>query len=130
MSQESIISTDKQQIYRVIADYKVSNTNPFSVTIGEFFQVSEKSDFWNNNPDWVWIWCTDQHGRSGWVPKNAIKFDTESTKGTAQYFYAATELTVVATDELVGEREESGWAWCLNKQGERGWVPLENLTRI
>ena len=130
MSQESTVNNEWQQTYFVIADYKISNLNPFAVTIGEVFRVSEKTDSWNNNPLWIWIWCTDQHGRSGWVPKNAIDLRANGTQGSARYSYAATELTVVVGDELVTEQEESGWVWCVNKQGERGWVPLENLTRI
>ena len=128
MSQKSIVSTGQQQTYRVIADYKVSNTNPFSVTTGEVFQVSEKLDTWNNNPRWIWIWCTDQHERSGWVPIIVIDLIAVGTKGTAAYSYAATELTVVIGDELAAEKEESGWVWCVNKQSESGWVPLENLA--
>ncbi len=130
MSQESITDTAIRQIYRVIEDYEVSNTNPFSVTAGEVFHVSEKYDFWNNNPDWIWIWCTDQHGRNGWVPKNLINLHADGTKGTARYSYAATELGVVVDNELVAEKEESGWVWCINKQGESGWVPLENVTLL
>ena len=129
MSKENIISTEPRQTHRVNADYKVSNTNPFSVTTGEVFQVSEKSDFWNNNPHWIWIWCTDQHGRSGWVPKNLIDFHADGMKGIARYSYAATELAVVVGDELIAEKEESGWIWCKNKQGESGWVPLENVAQ-
>lgn len=130
MSQDSTISTGQQQRYRVTTGYKASNTDPFTVTIGEVFQVSEKFDTWNNNPQWIWIWCTDQHEKSGWVPKTAIHFNTDGKTGTTRYSYAATELTVVIGEELIATQEESGWVWCMNRRRESGWVPLENLALL
>jgi hypothetical protein len=114
--------------YHVIADYQASNPDPFSVAAGETFQISEKVYYWNGNPTWVWIWCTDQRGKNGWVPKNIIIFDPNGTTGIARSTYTATELTVVIGDELVAHQEESGWVWCTNQQGKSGWVPLEHLV--
>ena len=99
--------------YRVIADYQASNPDPFSVTADETFQISEKVDFWNGNP--AWIWCTDQRGKNGWVSKSITTFDPNGTTSTARSTYTAMELTVVIGDELVAHQEESGW------------VPLEHL---
>jgi hypothetical protein len=41
--------------------------------------------------------------------------------------YDATELSVEVGEKLTMGEEESGWAWCTNREGRRGWVPLEHL---
>ncbi len=135
MSQESrevpeIILPEHPLKYRVIVEYQASNPDPISIDAGEILYVSEKVDAWNNNPDWIYIWCTDQRGKKGWVPQNAINFNTDHTKGTARYSYAATELTVNVGDELTASRVESGWLWCMDRQGACGWVPLAHVTPL
>lgn len=115
---------------RVTKDYQVSNTDPFRVQSNEPFYVSERIDFWNGNPDWIWIWCTDQHGKSGWVPKNRIHMNSDTINATISSAYSALELTVVAGDELEVVEEESGWLWCVDQQGNRGWVPFEHTTLL
>lgn len=116
--------------YRVIKDYQASNPNPFSVSAGETFQVSERSEAWNGNPDWIWVWCTDQRGKSGWAPQNLIALHPDGTTGTARYTYTAAELTVAAGDELVASKEKNGWLWCSDRQGNNGWIPLDSLTLV
>ena len=37
--------------------------------------------------------------------------------------YSAAELTVMEQEELLVAHEESGWLWCMNRQGDSGWVP-------
>jgi hypothetical protein len=94
---------------------------------GEIVDISEKVDYWNGNLNWVWMWCRDRRGKSGWVPKAWIDVNTDGKTGTARYNYAATELTVAVGDELVVEREESGWLWCINHQGKSGWIPADHV---
>src|SRR5216683_1399602 len=62
------------RICQVIADYQAFYPDPISVNAGESFDISEKVDYWDGNPNWTWIWCTDQRGKSGWVPKEWIDF--------------------------------------------------------
>jgi hypothetical protein len=116
--------------YRVIADYQTEYPDPISVSAGETFQVSEKTDFWNGNPDWVWVWCTDLRGKQGWVPKTLIHFNADGTTGTARVPYSARELTITTGEELVAEQEESGWLWSTNEQGQNGWVPSGHLAPL
>ena len=116
--------------YRVLADYQAAYPDPFCVSVGETFQVSEKADVWNSTPDWTWIWCTDQRGKQGWVPKNMITFNSDGRTGTVRSSYTARELTVAVGEELDAHQEESGWLWCTNQQGKRGWVPLDHLTLL
>jgi uncharacterized protein YgiM (DUF1202 family) len=120
-------TTGQSRMCRVIADYHAPYSDPLSMRAGETLEISDKVDYWNGNPDWMWIWCTDQRGKSGWVPKDGIDFTTNSTTGIAQYDYATTELTIAVGDELVVEQEESGWLWCTDRQGKSGWVPAEHV---
>jgi hypothetical protein len=115
---------------RVIADYQAENPDPITVAAGETFQISKNVFYWKDNPDWMWIWCTDQRGKSGWVPRTAIEFRSDDTTGNACYTYCATELTVVIGEELLVTQEESGWFWCINRQGKSGWVPLDHVTLL
>ncbi|GAC1372780.1 MAG: hypothetical protein NVSMB44_40620 [Ktedonobacteraceae bacterium] len=52
---------------RVIKDYQTSNVEPFSILVGESFQVSEKSNAWADNADWIWVWCRGK-------PRIRVKF--------------------------------------------------------
>lgn len=119
---------EQQRRYCVLADYQAEYPDPISVSAGEIFQVSEKVSFWNSNPDWVWVWCTDQRGKQGWVPKTVITLNSDGRTGTVCYPYTARELTIAAGEELVAHQEESGWLWCTNQQGKSGWVPLEHIS--
>jgi hypothetical protein len=121
-------TTVQPRIYLVIADYQALYPDPLSVMAGEPLEVSKRVEYWNESPDWMWIWCTDQRGKSGWVPKDAIDFHASGTTGIARYNYTATELTVAVGEELVGVQEESGWLWRENQQGKSGWVPTDHVT--
>jgi len=121
-------TTEQPRKCRVIAGHQVLYPDPISLKAGESLMISEKVDYWNGNRDWVWIWCTDARGKSGWVPKGLIDVQANSLTGIARYDYTATELTVSIGDELVAEREESGWLWCTNSQGKSGWIPADHIT--
>jgi hypothetical protein len=123
-------TTGQPRMYPVIANYQALYPDPLSMMAGESLQISERVDYWNANPNWMWLWCTDQRGKSGWVPKGAIDFHAGGTTGIARYDYIATELTVAVGDVLIGEREESGWLWCTDHLGKSGWVPADHITEI
>ncbi|MEO8972384.1 MAG: SH3 domain-containing protein [Ktedonobacteraceae bacterium] len=108
----------------VTKDYQSSNSDPIKIQEGEPFHVSEKTDLWDNNPAWIWVWCTDQRGKSAWVPKTIIQMDRDGKTGTTSHPYDVTELTVTVGDELTVEQEESGWLWCVNQESKCGWVPV------
>src|SRR5579863_1513786 len=71
----------------VTKGYQSSNPDPIIVQAGESFHVSEKADLWDNNPDWLWVWCTDQRGKSAWVPKTIIQLDKDGQTGTTNCSY-------------------------------------------
>ena len=121
-------TTEQPRKCRVIADHQALYPNPLTVEAGDLLIISEKAEYWNGNPSWVWIWCTDARGKTGWVPKGLIDVQSNGLTGIARYGYTATELTVAIGDELIAEREESGWLWCTNSQGKSGWVPADHIT--
>ncbi|MBF6590902.1 MAG: SH3 domain-containing protein [Ktedonobacterales bacterium] len=112
---------------RAIGEYAISYPDPISVGAGETIAVSEKSDQWAGNPAWVWLWCTDARGKSGWVPSRWIEFDTAGGNGQIRRDYSARELGVARGEELWAEREESGWLWCVSARGQSGWVPADRV---
>lgn len=123
----SRLQTDPERICRVAKDYQAEFADPIAVEAGEVFTVSERTTAWENNPSWIWVWCTDQREKSGWVPKKIIQMDTNSQMGTTYAAYNARELTVTTGQELIIKQEESGWFWCCNQQGKCGWVPISHM---
>jgi uncharacterized protein YgiM (DUF1202 family) len=119
--------TDPERKCRVVKDHQAEFPDPIVVATGETVAVSERISVWEKNPAWTWSWCTDQREKSGWVPKNVIQMDAGGQIGTALAAYSAIELTVTAGQELTIEQEESGWFWCYDQQGKRGWVPISHV---
>ncbi len=126
--------TEHERTCLVVKDYQADFLDPIAVKAGETFAVSEKTSIWEDNPHWIWLWCTDQRGKSGWVPRNIIQLDVDDQNGqndrtgTTHSAYDAIELTVTAGQELTIEHEESGWFWCRDRQGKRGWVPISHVS--
>ena len=65
-------TTGQSRMYQVIADYQALYPDPLSVMAGEPLEVSERVEYWNENPDWIWLWCTNRQEKSGWVPADHI----------------------------------------------------------
>lgn len=121
-------TTGQSRMRRVTKDYHAQFLDPLTMRSGETLVISEKIDYWNGNPEWVWVWCSNERGKSGWVPRGTIEFDADGMTGKARYDYTARELTVAVGDELVIGREESGWFWCTDQRGKSGWVPIDHVT--
>lgn len=113
---------------RVIQAYQSTNTDPILFEAGESVYISEKVDRWNNNPEWIWVWCTDQRGKSGWVPQHILRRRMDTSMGIALERYIATELSANEGEELLAEQELNGWLWCVKCMGQAGWIPLENIA--
>jgi ribosomal protein S18 acetylase RimI-like enzyme len=73
-----------------------------------------------------WVWCVNQADQGGWVPRRYL--EVVGGQGRMLWDYEATELTVETGDALTVFKEESGWLWCANAQGERGWVPRAHVA--
>jgi hypothetical protein len=106
---------------RVKANYKSSSLDPMFVLKGEPLVVAYESEEWPG-----WIWCINNEGKNGWVPLNYIEINSDSAVAIRDY--DASELTVMAGEEVIVLEEESGWCWCQYGNDEKGWVPVENLV--
>lgn len=101
--------------------YETVYPHPLIVKGGEKLMVGQKDTQWPG-----WVWCTNQEGKSGWMPESYL--DDTNNQGMARRDYDATELSASAGEELVVGYEESGWIWCTNRLGQSGWIPLDNVV--
>ena len=115
------VNAARLRICRAIAEYRSADDDPLHVCAGYELTISERESEWQG-----WLWCTDQSGKSGWVPELYIERRGET--GVMLCDYDATELSVRAGEELLAGVEESGWVWCTNREGLSGWVPAEMLS--
>ena len=98
---------------QVVVAHQASYPYSLKVKAGEQVTVSDKKEV-------GWVWCTT-NGRGAWIPE---KYLTQSQQiGTLLVDYDSTELTVTVGERLTRIREESGWLWCSNQKGQKGWVP-------
>jgi hypothetical protein len=113
---------------QVIREYTAEFPDPITFQAGEEISVSEKVSQWNGNPAWLWLWCTDARGKSGWTPSTF--FEAHGPKALARYDYSAAELSASVGEILTIEGAESGWLWCLNQRGQRGWIPVDHVAHL
>jgi uncharacterized protein YgiM (DUF1202 family) len=106
--------------YHVIRAYQASTSSPLIVRKGDVLSAGDKTSEWPG-----WIWCTDPSGKSGWVPEKYVR--RAERRCTMLRDYDATELTVEPGEEVTILGRESGWGWCVNQQGLRGWIPLNHI---
>ena len=106
---------------RVIADYQAPYPDPIQVNAGEKITIDR-----NEKTDLVgWVWCTDQAGKSGWVPEAYIEHQGET--GIMLNDYNAIELTIHIGEILTFHKAESGFFWVTNHAGQQGWVPASHV---
>ncbi len=72
-----------------------------------------------------WIRVTTKDGNEGWAPISDISVEDSKETGIAINSYCANELNVQPGEELAFIKEKNGWYWCLNQNGDYGWVPKE-----
>jgi hypothetical protein len=117
---EFLLSQNK--IAKVTKPYNKIYHDPIIIKQGEEVEVSDKQDNWNG---FIWVWCTNQAGKSGWVAPEFLEI--EGSKGIAKRDYSAMELNASIGDEMVVVENANGWLWCINESGESGWIPAENV---
>ena len=113
---------------RIIAPHDRTYPDPLVVTVGDTLNLSGKIDHWNGKPEWTFLWCVNQHGKGGWVPQQII--EQHGATGIARQDYDCIELSVTSDEMVTMGDEISGWIWCTNQQGQRGWVPVECLQLL
>ncbi len=100
--------------YRVIV--KHCSSYPYSVRLraGEKVRVTDKEET-------GWIWCISRNELGAWIPKEYLT--RQGNQGFLLVEYISTELNAKINEKLVCEREIGGWLWCVNSNGEAGWIP-------
>ena len=111
------------QTVRVVTAYQTPFPDPLILKAGEKLDLSDRESDWPG-----WLWCTTRQGQSGWVPGAYI--EPMGQIGLARRDYDATELSAEEGEELTVNDEESGWLWCADRQGQRGWIPAENVEPV
>jgi uncharacterized protein YgiM (DUF1202 family) len=101
-----------------IKTYQTPYPHPLIIKSGDSLQLIDKK---TECPGWVW--CVNKDGISAWVPTSYI--ERIGNLGKALRDYSSKELNVQIGEILTILKEESGWAWCMNQNGEEGWVPKE-----
>lgn len=107
---------------KVTKDHKTNYPNPIKITQGEKVKVGRTD---KEHPGW--IWCTTDSKVEGWVPEKYLTINNNNS-ATAKIDYDATEMNVNTGETVNLHQEESGWVWCEKESGQKGWVPLENLS--
>lgn len=110
-------------VCRVVRPYETPFSNPIVMKAGDRLRAEEKESEWPG-----WLWCVHPDGKSGWVPETYVERDGDSA--IAVHDYDAAELTVQVGEELLIAKEEAGWFWCTNENGESGWVPTEHVEIV
>jgi hypothetical protein len=102
----------------VIKNHVTSYPTPIVCNVGEILQIIKEDEKWNG-----WVWCRNEIGIEGWVPKNYLHVN--GNLGTVTNDYNSYELTVHIGEEVTITCEESGWFLCINSDNQVGWVPCE-----
>ncbi len=77
-----------------------------------------------------WLWCRNNSGVHGWVPKTYLELTSESKHYQFLKDYNSRELTIDEDQEVIVLDEESGWAWVRTPLGDEGWIPMKNLQEL
>lgn len=109
---------------RVTTSYTAQYPDPITFARGEMITVTDREEAWRDNPAWLWVWCEDTRGKSGWVPEGAFE-RRGAGAGIGLRDYSAVELTATEGERGTVEEEASGWLLCVTDDGRRGWLPLE-----
>ncbi|MFQ6337255.1 SH3 domain-containing protein [Bacillus sp. AF62] len=110
--------------YIVIKSHVSNYPNPIRLEEGDVVKMIESYAGPEN-----WMFCHEEkYNRKGGVPEQIIRKDMNRT-GIIIKQYTAKELNVSIGERLIGLEELNGWVWCEGRDGEKGWVPKENLQK-
>jgi hypothetical protein len=116
---------NRQRTGIVIKAHQRSYDDPITLVQGERVRLEER-DLWNDQ--YLWIWCTNDAGKSGWVADSFLDIDADGQHATSKRDYDAIELTVNEGDRLTLLEETHGWYWVRNEQGTQGWIPVDHIA--
>lgn len=112
--------------YKVIRDYQ--SPYPTSVVFEKGEAVVLGKEFLED-PAWKgWIWCEAGDHRKAWVPEQYL--DASDDRGTLIVTYDAKELSLRIGEVITVTEWINGFGMAEKSTGDRGWVPLRNLSTI
>ncbi|MEL7465490.1 MAG: SH3 domain-containing protein [Pseudomonadota bacterium] len=111
------ISAALNAVRTVTEAHEASYANPIRVRRGDALFLQGREDDWDGHR---WLWA-EAHGREGWIPDDLPS--TEGSGAVARWDYSALEMTVAKGQRVAVARETHGWAWCIDDDGDEGWVP-------
>ena len=116
----------QQNRYLVIEPYPSPYPNPMIFRKGERITIGKE---FTDDPDWKdWLWCRGDNNYQAWVPKQFI--DIAGKKGIMNRDYNALELSIGPGERLTVYEAVNGFGWAVKDTGEKGWVPMKNLSAI
>lgn len=112
-----------KRIIRVHTAYTSTHSNTRVIPAGQEVTVGNRCEEWPG-----WVRCTAPGGWEAWTPE--VYLDIHG--GTARFIraYMAREFSVDVGDEFLVLEERSGWLFCEDSCGERGWIPSANTETI
>jgi hypothetical protein len=113
------------RIARVAKTHESETLTPLVARKDDVLNGEEKETEWEG-----WIYCTNEAGIHGWVPKAYLKPSDETGNFQLLQDYSSRELSVESGQEVIILLEESEWVWVRNPNGDEGWIPKRNLADI
>ena len=108
-------------MYQVVIEHQASYPYSLELRVGEKVKIS-------NRKENGWVWCINKEGKGVWIPERYL--ERKEHIGIMKVDYNSIELNVGIGERLRLIKEESGWIWCTNQNGENGWVPLYKVKKL
>jgi hypothetical protein len=109
--------------HKVIANY----SSPYGVAI--LFAKDEIVEILQKETEWPgWIWCINLQGEKRWVPDVYLQID--GNQGRLLKDYNARELAAQKGDAVTVLYQVNEWGWCIDSEGDEGWLPLDHLVEL
>ena len=102
--------------------HEATYPNPVRVRNGDEMFLDGREEEWDG---WRWLWAS-ANGREGWVPDDLPV--SVGRRCRAARDYSAMELSVKPGQRLAVTGSTHGWAWCIDDDGDEGWVPERCLS--
>lgn len=111
------------QTVQITKSYQACYAHPIAINAGTEIYLTGRIDIWQGHK---WLWAQAPDERQGWVPDTLVD-KIQVGHRPAKFDYSAQELSCETNDILTRTHETHGWSWCVNSNGDAGWVPNQNL---
>ncbi len=110
-----------REIYQVVVEHQASFPYSVELKVGENVRTSDKTKK-------GWVWCLSRNGKGVWIPEKYL--ERRDHVGIMLIDYDSRELSAAAGERLAFIKEESGWVWCTNQTGQKGWIPSYKVRKL